>query len=69
LYDRKVHHRQIRTCDLVLKKAEVSDTTQSRGKLAPNWEGPYRVTNTEKGLMYWPRLREDSCRGHETYQI
>uniref|UniRef100_A0A804KSD6 Gag-pol polyprotein n=1 Tax=Musa acuminata subsp. malaccensis TaxID=214687 RepID=A0A804KSD6_MUSAM len=22
---------------------EVSDLTQARGKLAPNWEGPYQV--------------------------
>ncbi|RRT84411.1 hypothetical protein B296_00005721 [Ensete ventricosum] len=30
-------------CDLILCKAEVSDPTRTRGKLAPTWEGPYRV--------------------------
>ncbi|URD93608.1 Retrotransposon protein [Musa troglodytarum] len=30
--------------DLVLRKAEVSDPARLRGKLAPKWEGPYRVT-------------------------
>ncbi|RWV82068.1 hypothetical protein GW17_00056461 [Ensete ventricosum] len=29
--------------DLVLQKAEVGDSTRSHGKLALNWEGPYRV--------------------------
>ncbi|RRT31508.1 hypothetical protein B296_00047581 [Ensete ventricosum] len=29
--------------DLVLRKIEISDSTRSRGKLAPNWEDPYRV--------------------------
>ncbi|RRT54926.1 hypothetical protein B296_00048799, partial [Ensete ventricosum] len=27
-------------------KAEVSDPGHTRGKLAPNWEGPYRVIHT-----------------------
>ncbi|RWW41925.1 hypothetical protein BHE74_00052558, partial [Ensete ventricosum] len=31
---------------------EVSDPTQSRGKLALNWEGPYRVTNTSREGTY-----------------
>ncbi|RWW56947.1 hypothetical protein BHE74_00036298 [Ensete ventricosum] len=38
LYDHKVRPLQIRTCDLVLSKAEVNDLTRSRG--------PYRVINT-----------------------
>ncbi|RZS05617.1 hypothetical protein BHM03_00036157, partial [Ensete ventricosum] len=32
--------------------AEVSDPTRSRGKLAPNWEGPYRVANTSREGTY-----------------
>ncbi|RRT39670.1 hypothetical protein B296_00035700 [Ensete ventricosum] len=31
--------------DLVLRKAEVSDPTRSRGKLVRNWERPYRVVD------------------------
>ncbi|RRT80763.1 hypothetical protein B296_00003240, partial [Ensete ventricosum] len=45
LYNRRVHPQPIKTRDLVLRKAEVSDPTCSRGKLAPSWEEPYQVTN------------------------
>ncbi|RRT41485.1 hypothetical protein B296_00020509 [Ensete ventricosum] len=43
LYNHRVRPWEIRAGDLVLRKAEVSDPTRSRGKLAANWEGPYRV--------------------------
>ncbi|RWW68964.1 hypothetical protein BHE74_00023466, partial [Ensete ventricosum] len=52
LYNHKVFPRQIKAGDLVLRKAEVSDPTRSRGKLAPNWEGPYRVANTSREGTY-----------------
>ncbi|RZR86118.1 hypothetical protein BHM03_00013235 [Ensete ventricosum] len=35
LYNSKVRPRQVTTGDLVLRKAEVSDPTRTRGKLAP----------------------------------
>ncbi|RWW24777.1 hypothetical protein GW17_00010913 [Ensete ventricosum] len=38
--------------DLVLRKAEVNDPTRSRGKLAPNWEGPYQIADV---------IREGTC--------
>ncbi|XP_065008020.1 uncharacterized protein LOC135638677 [Musa acuminata AAA Group] len=41
IYNRKVHSRSIKVRDLVLRIAEVSDPTRARGKLTPNWEGPY----------------------------
>ncbi|RWW63205.1 hypothetical protein BHE74_00029634 [Ensete ventricosum] len=43
LYNNKIRPRQVTTGDLVLRKAEVRDPTQTQGKLAPTWEGPYRV--------------------------
>ncbi|XP_065035978.1 uncharacterized protein LOC135671746 [Musa acuminata AAA Group] len=43
IYNRKVRPRPIKLGDLVLRRAEVSDPTRARGKLAPNCEGPYRV--------------------------
>ncbi|KAJ8467304.1 hypothetical protein OPV22_029856 [Ensete ventricosum] len=43
IYNRRVRPQNVRSGDLVLRKTEVSDPTRSRGKLAPNWEGPYRV--------------------------
>ncbi|RZS08411.1 hypothetical protein BHM03_00039380, partial [Ensete ventricosum] len=36
LHDRRVRPRRIEVGNLVLRKAEVSDLTWSRGKLAPN---------------------------------
>ncbi|RWW48628.1 hypothetical protein BHE74_00045279 [Ensete ventricosum] len=41
LYNRRVCPRLVKMGDLVLWKAEVSDPIWSRGKLAPNWEGPH----------------------------
>ncbi|RZR84822.1 hypothetical protein BHM03_00011703 [Ensete ventricosum] len=52
LYNSKVHPRFIKTGDLVLRKAKVSDPTRSHGKLAPNWEGLYRVMDI---------IREGTC--------
>ncbi|XP_064966989.1 uncharacterized protein LOC135613905 [Musa acuminata AAA Group] len=43
IYNHKVRPRLIKVRDLILRKAEVRDPTRARGKLTPNWEGPYRV--------------------------
>ncbi|GAV79165.1 hypothetical protein CFOL_v3_22630 [Cephalotus follicularis] len=42
-YNNKVNPRPLRKGDLVLRNAAVADSTGTRGKLAPNWEGPYKV--------------------------
>ncbi|RWW56122.1 hypothetical protein BHE74_00037186 [Ensete ventricosum] len=52
LYNHRVRPRFIRAGNLVLRKAEVSDPTQSRGKLALNWEGPYRVIDVVRKGTY-----------------
>ncbi|RRT58870.1 hypothetical protein B296_00038312 [Ensete ventricosum] len=52
LYNRRVRPRLVKIGDLVLWKAEVSDPTRSRGKLAPNWEGPYRVVEVVREGTY-----------------
>ncbi|RWW36739.1 hypothetical protein BHE74_00058214 [Ensete ventricosum] len=44
--------------NLVLWKTEVSDPTRSRGKLAPNWEGPYRVVEVVREGTYTPATME-----------
>ncbi|RWW58520.1 hypothetical protein BHE74_00034597, partial [Ensete ventricosum] len=46
LYNRKVWPQSVDDDNLVLRKAEVSDPRHTRGKLAPNWEGPYQVICT-----------------------
>ncbi|RWV78832.1 hypothetical protein BHE74_00020755, partial [Ensete ventricosum] len=41
-----------RSTILVLRKAEVSDPTRSRSKVAPNWEGPYRIEGIAREGTY-----------------
>ncbi|RRT70285.1 hypothetical protein B296_00032362 [Ensete ventricosum] len=48
LYNHKVCPREIKVGDLMLRKAEVSDPTRSRGKLFANWEGPYQVETSPR---------------------
>ncbi|XP_057443853.1 uncharacterized protein LOC130736009 [Lotus japonicus] len=43
-YNKKVVLRSFATGDLVLRNASVGARSTERGKLAANWEGPYRVT-------------------------
>ena len=42
-YNKKVHPQEFEEEDLVLRKVELVRKPQGKGKLAPNWEGPYRV--------------------------
>ncbi|RRT60320.1 hypothetical protein B296_00045079 [Ensete ventricosum] len=52
LYNRRVQPWQVKVDDLVLRRAEISDSTHTREKLALNWEGPYRVTNIIRDETY-----------------
>lgn len=38
--------------DLVLKKLEATSNRESREKLAPKWDGPFRVTQMDKANAY-----------------
>ncbi|KAK2996456.1 hypothetical protein RJ639_026572 [Escallonia herrerae] len=42
-YDQRVHPRIFRVGDLVLRRITASAPRDAIGKLAPNWEGPYKV--------------------------
>ncbi|GAV58560.1 hypothetical protein CFOL_v3_02093 [Cephalotus follicularis] len=42
-YNKRVNPLPLKKGDLVLRNAAVADSTGSRGKLAPNCEGPYKV--------------------------
>ncbi|GAV76490.1 hypothetical protein CFOL_v3_19964, partial [Cephalotus follicularis] len=42
-YNKRVNPRPLREGDLVLHNVAIADPTRTRGKLAPNWEGPYKV--------------------------
>ncbi|RZR74991.1 hypothetical protein BHM03_00047204 [Ensete ventricosum] len=52
LYNRRIRPRPISTGDLVLRKAEVSDSGHSRGILAPRWEDLYHVTQVVRDGTY-----------------
>ncbi|XP_072088018.1 uncharacterized protein [Arachis hypogaea] len=42
-YNQRLHPRSFQVNDLVLRKTEQARRPSSHGKLAANWEGPYRV--------------------------
>ncbi|GAV74181.1 hypothetical protein CFOL_v3_17662 [Cephalotus follicularis] len=42
-YNKRVNPRPLMEGDLVLRNAAIVDLTGTRGKLAPNWEEPYKV--------------------------
>ncbi|RWW56919.1 hypothetical protein BHE74_00036327, partial [Ensete ventricosum] len=52
LYNSRVRPWQVAPGDLILRRAEVSDPTRTRGKLAPTWEGPYRVVKVIREVTY-----------------
>ncbi|RRT45129.1 hypothetical protein B296_00050492 [Ensete ventricosum] len=52
LYNQRIRPRPIRKGDLVLMRAEVSDPRHTREKLAPRWEGLYRVTQVIRDETY-----------------
>ena len=43
-FNRLVRHRTFRPDNLVIRKVVGNKKKSSDGKLGPNWEGPYRVT-------------------------
>ncbi|GAV77088.1 hypothetical protein CFOL_v3_20560 [Cephalotus follicularis] len=42
-YNKRVNPRPLREGDLILRIAAIADPTGNKGKLAPNWDGPYKV--------------------------
>ncbi|RRT72100.1 hypothetical protein B296_00034828, partial [Ensete ventricosum] len=52
LYNCRVQPRRVVDNDLVLRKAEVNGPGRTRGKLALNWEGQYRVVRTVRDGIY-----------------
>lgn len=52
-YNKDVKKREFSARDLVLRKAVRNEWDVGSGKLAPNWEGPYRVTVIAKAGAYY----------------
>ncbi|XP_075659318.1 uncharacterized protein LOC142629247 [Castanea sativa] len=58
-YNRSVRKREFAARDLVLRKVIGNKWDANAGKLAPSWEGPYRVTATAgAGAYYLEDLEE-----------
>ena len=51
-YNSRVKNKIFRAGDLVLRRATISQP-QDRGKLAPNWEGPYEVKEVVRPGTYY----------------
>ncbi|KAJ8619484.1 hypothetical protein MRB53_028013 [Persea americana] len=51
-YNPKVKERRFAIGELVLKKILPGDRDPNEGKLAPNWQGPFRITSTAGRSAY-----------------
>ena len=59
-YDKRVKAKPLTLGDLVLRKVRGTMKNPSRGKLGPNWEGPYRITLVvSTGAYYLEDLDEN----------
>ena len=57
-FNKKVKPRSFRVEDLVLQKVILAIRESAEGKLAPNWEGPYRVINCQRPGVYYLEDRD-----------
>jgi hypothetical protein len=64
-FNRKVKPWNFKVGDLVLRKVTLATKDSTEGKLAPSWEGLYRVINS-RGWEHtiWKTLQGRSFRGH-----
>ena len=51
-YNSNVKRRDFQVGDLVLRRVMGAIKDPSRGKLGPNWEGPYRITSWQRKGTY-----------------
>jgi hypothetical protein len=52
-FNRKVKPRSFKVGDLVLRKVTLTTKDSDEGKLAPNWEGPYKVISCQRPGAYY----------------
>ncbi|RZR78138.1 hypothetical protein BHM03_00003388 [Ensete ventricosum] len=71
LYNHEVCPWKVTDGDLVLRKAEVSNQTRSRGKLELSWEGPYRMVEdiTSHKSCWWHPIPRVEPLGVEPWPI
>lgn len=51
-YDKKVKLREFKAGDCVLRKVNLMTREPRDGKLAPKWEGRYRIVSSSKNRAY-----------------
>ena len=69
-YNQKVKARRFAVGELVLKKTLPGDRNPNEGKLAPNWQGPYKVLSTAgRAACRLEDMEARSCRDHGTQCI
>jgi hypothetical protein len=52
-FNRKVKPRNFKTGDWVLRKVTLATKDPTEGKLAPSWEGPYKVISYQRPRAYY----------------
>jgi hypothetical protein len=52
-FNRKVKPRNFKVGDLVLRKVTLATKDSTEGKLAPSWEGPYKVISYQRLGAYY----------------
>jgi hypothetical protein len=51
-FNRKVQHKSFKVGDWVLRKVIIATKDSAGGKLAPSWEGPYRIDECHRAGAY-----------------
>ena len=59
-YNTKIKSKVFQPGDLVMRKAEILKPLDL-GKLSPNWEGPYRISETNRPSAYRLETLEGSA--------
>ncbi|KAD7117023.1 hypothetical protein E3N88_04291 [Mikania micrantha] len=60
-YIKNIRIRRFQLGDLVLRKAFQNTTNPANGKLAPRWEGPYKIeSKAGKGAYKYSRRRDET---------
>ena len=57
-FNRKVKPRSFKVGDLVLRKVTLATRDPAEGKLASNWEGPYKVISCQRPEAYYLEDRD-----------
>jgi hypothetical protein len=51
-FNKRVKHHSFKVGDLVLRKVTLATKDPIEGRLAPSWEGPYKVTDCKRPGAY-----------------